>query len=485
MCRAADEPEKEFKRAVLIRFEGIITPWSEQFLYRQLDAARANGVDLIIIEIESPGGYLEESRNIAFKLRDWTGARTVAYIPHEALSGAAIVALGCDDIIMAPNAVIGDAGVVYQGADHMFRYADEKIRTDFARRVRDLAAKKGRPPALAEAMVDKDLVVYRVTNRTTGDETYMSDNDIRSSKDPDEWIKHEPVAEAAPEDRFLEVNGSRAVELKLARATAANRGEMTMLFGFDERDVPVHAPGAIDTAAYILNLPLVTALMLILGLVALYFECNAPGVGIGALIAGLCFTLFFWSRFLGGTADWLEVILFLAGFAFLAMELFVIPGFGFAGITGILLLVVSLVLAGQKFVLPSNTRQVTTLTTSLFVVLGSGMGFLVAAIFLSRYFQNIPFLGRLILKPPTDEQEQAIAVDEKGKPVAAKSSNAKYAVGDWGVALSPLRPAGKIRVGDEYVDVVTDGSFVERGQQVRIVEIRGSQVVVREIEESD
>ena len=108
-------------------------------------------------------------------------------------------------------------------------------------------------------------------------------------------------------------------------------------------------PSGVDTAVTLLNLPLVTGLLFVIGLVALYIEFMHRAWGLGGLIAGLCFALFFWSRFLGGTAGWLEVILFVAGVAFLAMEVFVIPGFGIAGLTGLLLVFTSILMASQHF----------------------------------------------------------------------------------------------------------------------------------------
>ena len=143
-----------------------------------------------------------------------------------------------------------------------------------------------------------------------------------------------------------------------------------------------------------------TALLFIVGLVALYIEMSSPGIGMGILTAGLCFALFFWSRFLGGTADWLELVLFLAGMAFLSVELFVLPGFGVAGLTGMLLLGASLILASQDFVIPHTNAEMATLARSLSVLMGSMLAFFVLAAFMSRYFGSLPVLGMLMLKPP-------------------------------------------------------------------------------------
>jgi len=227
-----DPPARSFRKAVLIRFEGPITPLLEQFVYRKLDVAQDQGADLVIIEIDSPGGYLDASLNLAdrFLALDW--AHTVAFVPREALSGAAIAALGCNEIVMAPEAHLGDAGPISQGEDALFRHAPEKIRSELALRVRDLAEATGRPPALAEAMVDMDLVVYRVRNENTGVETFLSDHDIESSDAPEDWDKLQPVQESR-EKHFLTVTGRRAVELELAEGTVATRDEIKLRYALE------------------------------------------------------------------------------------------------------------------------------------------------------------------------------------------------------------------------------------------------------------
>jgi membrane-bound serine protease (ClpP class) len=155
VCQAAEPPQK-FSRGFLIRFEGPITTMLEQYLYRKLETARQENADLVVLQIDSPGGELDPSLKIADHLLKLDWAHTVAYVPREALSGAAIVALGADEIVMAPRARLGDAGPIFLGEDFLFRHAPEKIRSHLARQVRDLAEARGRPPALAEAMVNMD-----------------------------------------------------------------------------------------------------------------------------------------------------------------------------------------------------------------------------------------------------------------------------------------------------------------------------------------
>ena len=476
----AGEPAK-YSRAVLIRLEGMIGPRLEHYLDGKLKDAEATKADLVIVEIESPGGYLVSSENIAARLRDLRWARTVAFVPAEALSGAALIALGCDDIVMASQARIGDAGPIYQAEDFMFKHAPEKIRADLIEFARGLAEAKHRPPALAEAMIDMNVVVYEVRNTRTGRVTYMNDREWESLPDKEQWQKGLPVLESN-RGVFLEVLGTKALELGLARAAASTRDELRQVYHLSGNQLMIVEPTAVDTAVYILNWPLVTGLLFVIGLVGLYFEFSAPGTCIGGLVAALCFGVFFWSHFLGGTAGWLEVILFLAGAAFLAMEVFVIPGTTVAGLTGVLLILASLIMASQSFLVPRTVWQWQMFGTTLAVVGGSLTAFLAAGIFMTWYFGTIPVLGRLVLAPPSPHEAPpgpAVATS-----VAVAGGRRIVAVGQIGEAVSPLRPAGKARFADDLVDVLTEGDFVDQGSRVRVVRVQGTSIVVRQVSEA-
>lgn len=466
---SAEESPEKYSRGVLIRFEGPIGPKLQYYLDRKLNTAKQKGADLVIIEIHSPGGLAIVSLDIATRLSDLDWAHTVAYIPQRALSGAAIVALGCDEIIMRPNAALGDAGAIAADAEFQFRYVPEKYLTPLMEGVRTLAIAKDRPPALAEAMVDKDLEVFRVKDRETGEETFLSEEDLESDKNRNRWEKINKVRESA-KNRFLQVNGTRAVELGLAEGNASSRDELVQRYRLKDKPLVLEYTG-VDTAVYILNSPWITGLLFVVGLVALYVELSAPGIGVGGLTAGLCFAIFFWSRFLGGTADLLDVILFVSGVAFLLVEVFVLPGFGVAGLSGILLVISSLILASQTFLIPQTKDEWAQLNTTLLVILVSGLVFASAAYLLSRYFGSLPILNRLVLVPPESGGGKSAVSTGPGDQSAVQ-------IGSCGTAVSALRPAGKARFGNQYVDVVTDGEFITKGSQVEVLEIHGNRVVV-------
>ncbi|MGM0491270.1 MAG: NfeD family protein [Planctomycetota bacterium] len=472
-------PQEGYRKGVIIEMQGAILPRLGQYMDRKLERARETGADLVILEIDSPGGVIETTFNIVQKLRDLSWAHTVAFIPEEALSGAAIVALACDEIFMAPTARLGDAGPIFAGPDALFRHAPEKIRSDLARRVRDLASAQGRPPALAEAMVDMNLIVYRVTHEQTGRVTFMSQAEIDSAENPDAWERGPPVLESR-EGSFLEVNGERAVDLQLAAATVEGRSGLEQRFSIANPPLVPLRRNTLDVAVDVLNHPMVTGLLLVVGAIALYLELSAPGIGVGGLLSGLCFTLFFWSRFLGGTSGWLEIILVVAGIVFLAVELFVLPGFGVAGTVGLLLMAAGVIMASQNHLIPRTARGIHQLGTSLLVLLGSGIVSLIGFAVLSRIHGSIPILNRLVLRAPSAADSNQPGAPSTQRLGTVSEHQCPAAVGDIGISDSPLRPAGRALFGDAYLDVVTDGSFVDRGRRVRVIQISGNRIVVRE-----
>lgn len=467
---SATEPAR-YHHGVIIRFEGEILPGLQTYLYRKLDAARQQGADLVILEIDSPGGRLNESLEIAQRLQEVDWAHTVAYVPHRAISGAAIVSLGCDEILMAPNAEIGDAGAIIMGEESLFKLAPQKMISFLAPSLRALAQAKGRPPALAEAMSDKDLKVYHVRNLKTGQETYISERDL--SAKPDDWKNLGAVA-ASGNDRFLALTGKEAAEVGLADALIAQRGELERRYGLS--DLRILEPTGVDIAVEFLNSGWITALLLIVGLTGLYMEAMSPGHGVSGLIAGACFLLLFWSHFLGGTADWLEVLLFLLGLACIAVEIFVLPGTIVPGLAGAALILVSLVMACQGFLLPQTTSELHTLAGTMAMVLVSCGIFAATAVVITRRMDSLPLLNRLMLAPP--DSDAAERPSDSG-------GNAGPLVGDMGVAHTPLRPGGKGRFGERTIDVLACGDFLDRGTPIRVVRVTGNQVLVETVEDAE
>ncbi len=458
-------------------FEGQIDPFSEHRFYRKIEEAKAMSADVVVIEINSPGGLVSSSVNLANYLNDLDWATTVAYIPQEAISGAAMMSLGCDQIVMHKFGKIGDIGPIVEGQDSMFRHAPEKIVSHLVQVMRDLAEAHDRPAAIAASMVDKKLPVYRVTNKDSGEIKYLSEPEWAELDQPQDWDKGAPLRESV-EGRFLELNGERAVSFGLANGLVKDCAELAKELGIQPQDFVVLESNWIDSAAMLFNSNMGTFLLVVLGMIALYVELMAPGLSVGGLVAGLCCALFFWSRFLGGTSGWLEVVLFAAGIVFVAVEIFVLPGFGIGGFTGGCLLLASVLMASQRFAADDGI-MIDDLLKTILVVIGSSSVALVAMVWLSQHFGKLPVFNRLTLAPPAAVGESSVATPTMSFPIAG--SDESIELGDEGVADSTLRPAGRARFKDQFVDVTTDGSFIEPGEHVRVIRISGAIIMVQRV----
>ncbi len=471
--RTESVPGASVRNAVIIEFNEDINPLSGALLERKFKEAQSAGYDVIILHIHSPGGFTAVTFELMDLLLDATDVQTVAWIEKDAISGAALLSLAADTIVMRPDARIGDAGEIVLGEDGAFRYTEAKSRSVLAQKARDTARATGRPEVLAEKMVDKDMVVFSATRTSDGETRLFSDKEWETLADSEEWERGKPIREGGKEMFFI-ANGQRAVELGLADHTAANRAELAKILGVAE-PIPVVHRTWVDTLVLVLNSGFVTFLLLVIGMIALVIELSAAGFGIGGLVSVLCFGLFFWSRFLGGTSGWLEVTLFIIGLLFVAAEMFVIPGFGVAGVVGITLTLGSLVMASRRVFLPGSSEDLMSLSTDVLTVLGAFAGLLVALLFMSNYIGELPGLSRLTLRPQLAGDS---ATGDELPPVPQAGWQA-VDIGDEGNAISSLRPSGKAQIGDAVVDVVTEGDFVDAGSRVRIIAKQGSRIVVR------
>jgi len=183
--------------------------------------------------------------------------------------------------------------------------------------------------------------------------------------------------------------------------------------------------------------------------------------------------LFFWSYSYVGQFALLAILLFVLGLILLAIEIFVLPGFGVTGISGIILFVASMVLVTLEK-MPETSQDWLDLTQTLTTLGLSLVSALIATFFLAYYLPNLPYANRLVLKPPSDTPMDLDAPGDAGNPLASL-------LGAIGVAATHLRPSGKARFGDDFLDVIAEGDFVNPGSRVQVIEIEGNRIVVKEV----
>ncbi len=468
---------KLLDRVVAARVEvsGVVDYRMRDYLQRTCRELRSRGVNLMFFVIDSPGGLAFVGLELAhFIDKDLTDVLSVAYIEGEGLSAAAFIAFGCDEIVMSPHARLGDCGVLEAGWG-VVRYAPEKVLTDVKQQLELLAKSNGYPVALMHAFVDKDIVVVEALNRRTGARGFFRVDEL----DKKRW---QVIRTVKRKGEFLEVDAEKAIEYRLAVATAGNFDQLCELYGVDPARVIRASPTWIDALVYWLTRPFVRFLLMTIGIIALYTELKLPGIGLPLIISLISFTLLFWSLVLHGTATALEILLFLLGIVLIAVEILLVPGAGVFGVSGLLLVVVSLILASQSFLWPANEAEWNELLTNIIAVAGSIFTVLLGMALLARFLPGIPVLGHLALEPPTPAPATGPAAEPgTGSASPGAATVGAELVGAVGVALTPLRPAGRIRIGEELYDVVTRGEFVEAGQSVQVVEIQGNHIVVRPI----
>jgi membrane-bound ClpP family serine protease len=251
-------------------------------------------------------------------------------------------------------------------------------------------------------------------------------------------------------------------------------GEFNSLYGFESEPREARPNWALELVEALAS-PALAALLLVIAFIGIYIELHAPGIGAGAFVSALAFMLYFWSNFLHGSANWLEVLLFIGGVFFLLLELLVLPGFGIFGLGGGLMILVSLVLASQTMFLPQTASQLVELRRSLSIVTAAAVITVTAAIALRRYLPQAPVFRTLLLQPTPEED----LVDLDYRESVADFS---HLVGQKGTATTNLMPSGKAEFDGELIDVIADGMPIDRGRTLVVIKASGSRVLVRAVE---
>jgi membrane-bound ClpP family serine protease len=250
-------------------------------------------------------------------------------------------------------------------------------------------------------------------------------------------------------------------------------GQALEAYRLNPQTVRQAGPDWLDRVAAFLRQEWVRVILIGLGIACLILELKMPGVGLPGVISGICFILFFWAH-AQLPFTWLAILAFLLGLVFIGLEIFVVPGFGVLGVSGIVL-----VLGGLGLATMENWPQTDSDWADKLTMLGwfglTLVGAMALAITVARYLPQIPYANRMVLVPPTEKVEGG---DEEPLPVSARQVNLLGAIG---VAATPLRPAGMVRFGDDYLDVVAEGSYVQPGARVQVVEIEGNRIVVKEV----
>jgi len=446
----------------------------------------------IIFEINSPGGEIFAAEQISDALKEMDtqyDIPIICYINNWAISAGAMLAYSSRFIVVAKDASMGAAEPVIMGQGGGPQTASEKIssalRTDFANR----AEYFDRNPNLAEAMVDKDLIVVKRHGKII---KLNSEEQIRrEGLDPDLIISQK--------GKLLTLNANQLMAFGVADYEIIPQKILPLTdqeletgiwpiaktsFGqipfFQNAEVISYQQSWQTSFLAFLASPVISSLLMMVLLVSIYLEISTPGFGVAGSLGLIALFFIILSSFALEAIHWLEPILLLFGLALIGLELFVFPTIGILGFVGGVLVVVALVammIPGiEKISYDGDTLNAAGeyVLTRLTWLSGAFLTSLAIIALLSRVvWPKFRLVQRFVL---TDEQQSGALVASMSETPLTKVPN----VGDMAIVISTLRPAGKIAIGDEEYDAVSTGEFLSEGCEVKVIRIEGHKVIVQE-----
>lgn len=398
--------------------------------------AEAGKFDYLMLELNTFGGELDAADKIRTLLLN-TSVPTVVFINNNAASAGALISIACDSIYMMPGASIGAASVVNETGEIM----PDKYQSYMRSLMRTTAQHNGRDPNIAQAMVDPDVKIAGISD--SGKVLTFT-------------------SEEAAKNGFCEgVVSSREEALSHVSETPAEITEQEL--------------SAIDKIINFLVNPVVSGILIMCIVGGLYFELQAPGIGLPSVIAITAALLFFAPHYLEGLAAHWEILIFLAGLVLLMLEFFVVPGFGVTGISGIVLILVSLILTlvynvGFKFKFnPEFDASAYVSKMTILVLVSSLAGFFIALWLGKKLILAETRFGSLALRTKMESDQGFTSQDMR---------NEQY-VGKEGTAQTILRPSGKVNIDGEILDATVEHGYVEAGEKVKVTRFENAQLFVR------
>jgi membrane-bound serine protease (ClpP class) len=409
-----------------IAITGTVENGLAPYVARSLREAEAAGAAAAYLDIDTPGGRVDAAERISDAIRRST-IPVYAFVNPRAFSAGALIAISAREVYMRPGAVMGAATPV----DGEGRRASEKMVSAMRAEFRAVAEERGLDPKVAEAMVDESVEI--------------------------------PGVDAA--NTLLTLTSGEARKVGYAKGEVADEAALLRAINLPDATVVPSEPNWAEQIVRFLTNPIVSPLLLSLGLLGLVLEIKSGAFGLGGLVSVASLGLFFGSSFLLGLAGWEEVLLLGLGLIALLVEVFVLPGFGVAGLLGIAGIAAAMVLALM------GSAPTTGDVMQAFAILGASLLITAAVVYAwLRHIPNSNRFGGLFLRSGMAQSDGYVS--------AALRADL---VGRDGVAITDLRPAGTATIAGERVDVVTEGEYVSQGRAVRVLRSEGYRHVVREL----
>lgn len=418
-------------KVFLMEIRGDIDPRMNRYVDLALDQATEVNADIILIDMDTYGGAVNDANDIRTKILEYEKPIWV-FINNDAASAGALISIACDSIYMVPGANIGAATVV-NGADGS--QAPDKYQSYMRSIMRSTAEENNRDPLIAEGMVDDRVEIEGVTE-SGKIITFTTSEAIANG-----YCERE----VASIQDILEKNNIVDYEL-----------------------IKYELSGTEEVISFFLN-PFVSGLLILVITAGIFFELQTPGVGFPIAAAGIALVLYLVPYYLNGLAANWEIAAFFIGFALIALEVFVIPGFGLAGIAGIVCTVGALI-----FMMLGNDNfnfdyvPVGEISTAATVVGVGVLGSIIVLFFFGYRLTQSKIFSRVALMTSQEKKDGYVA-----------TIYAENFVGRQGTANTILRPSGRIEIEGEVYDAYTRGEYVEAGERVVVISQEGSTLKVR------
>lgn len=410
-----------------------IDPAATRITLNAIEKAEEMNADYLLLDLNTYGGLVSDADEIRSALLD-TDIPTMVFIRNNAASAGALISIACDSIYMKTGSTIGAAAVVYEDGS----YAPEKYQSYMRQKMRATAEVNDRNPDIAEGMVSEKIVIPG-----------LSDSTQIITMTREEAITHGYCNGAA-----------ESVEELLASAKITNY------------ELVEHEVSWAEQIIALMVKPAVSGILLMILIGGIYFELKTPGIGFPLLAAGIAAILYFSPLYLEGLAANWEIALFVVGLILIIAELFFIPGFGVAGVLGIVSVIVSLSLAMVKNIDGFDFGFVSqdSLTFSFLMVSSIIIGGLMILLFGSAQIANSNTVKRLALNRNLERGTQNTQISTELDSVL---------IGKTAIVVSELRPSGKIEIDDIIHDAQSDGEFIDKGEEVIIEKSVGTYILVR------
>ncbi|CAM3116367.1 nodulation protein NfeD [Filibacter tadaridae] len=390
------------------------------FLQRSFTEAEEAGAEAVFIEIDTPGGFTDAAGDIAELMDDARQkVEVIAYVHPRALSAGAFIALHADKIYMSPNGKIGAAQVIVSSGNAADKKSDSAWRADMI----NAAKSSNRITKYALAMADPsvDMPKYR-----------------------------------AKVGELLTLTASEAEAVGYSEGTVSSFEEVLRKTGYEDAEVITTSETVSEKIARFITNPIVVPILLSIAGLGLVLELYSPGFGVPGTMGITALILFFYGHLVAGLAGYESIILFIIGIILIFAEFF-LPG-GIAGIAGSVAIVGSIILAG------GNPMYMAISVLIAIAIAVTGM-----VVIMKFFGRKLHLLNKVVLMDSTDTESGYVS-----------NVNRVELLGRLAKTSTPLRPAGAIELDGERIDVVSEGSYIDKGKSVIIVKVEGSRIVVRE-----